>query len=232
MKIVNISWETRKKLEMLLGVKAEKSQREEELWSIVSKYQKYFYKLPGIASICVCNSLSYNACNYDSDIDLFIISKKNRLWTARFYITLTTLLFGIRKSEKTHRNRFCLSFFVSEEEKNFWDIAIDNDIYLAYWREKLIPIMQRDESFENFWKNNAWNSNTSENFLKKESRKNIITKLWDIQEMFICYIWLKKTKKSYEKFGKPYGVIIRDTMLKFHNDDRRKELRDKVLSQQ
>lgn len=33
----------------------------------------------------------------NSDIDLFIITKKDNLWTARFIVTAITLILGIRR---------------------------------------------------------------------------------------------------------------------------------------
>jgi hypothetical protein len=42
-------------------------------------------------------------------------------------------------------------------------------------------------------------------------------------------IFLKKTLKNYEKLNKPYWIIINDKMLKFHNNDIRKEMRDNII---
>jgi hypothetical protein len=35
---------------------------------------------------------------------------------------------------------------------------------------------------------------------------------------------LPKTIKNYKKLWKPYGIIINDNMLKFHNNDVRKKI--------
>jgi hypothetical protein len=40
-------------------------------------------------------------------------------------------------------------------------------------------------------------------------------------------LWLPKTLKTYEKLGKPWGIVISDTMLKFHDNDQRIAYRDK-----
>ena len=42
-------------------------------------------------------------------------------------------------------------------------------------------------------------------------------------------IFLPKTLNHYEKIWKPYGVIINDSLLKFHNWDIRKQIRKKLL---
>ncbi len=40
---------------------------------------------------------------------------------------------------------------------------------------------------------------------------------------------LPRTKRSYEKLRRPEWVIISDTMLKFHDRDRRREIRDAII---
>ena len=41
-------------------------------------------------------------------------------------------------------------------------------------------------------------------------------------ENLIKKLWLPKTLKTYENLEKPWGVVISDTMLKFHDNDQRK----------
>lgn len=41
-------------------------------------------------------------------------------------------------------------------------------------------------------------------------------------EHLIKKFWLPRTLKTYERLGKPWGVFISDTMLKFHDNDQRK----------
>jgi hypothetical protein len=43
------------------------------------------------------------------------------------------------------------------------------------------------------------------------------------------WIFERKTLRQYEKLGKPEWVIITDDMLKFHDKDRRKEIRDAIV---
>ncbi len=43
-------------------------------------------------------------------------------------------------------------------------------------------------------------------------------------------IFLPKTLKHYKKIEKPYGVIINDNTLKFHNWDIRKKIKKKLIN--
>lgn len=75
-----------------MGIREKPSKDETRLWGKVSSYNTLFSYIPGISCICVCNSLAMNAAHANSDIDLFIITKKNRLWTARIFMTLLLFL--------------------------------------------------------------------------------------------------------------------------------------------
>ena len=236
-----ISWNTRKKIIHYLWCKKNIWKNEEKLWNIVHTYKNILWIIPWIWCICICNSLAMNNCHEQSDIDLFVITKKNRLWTARIFLTIITTLLKIRKNSKKHKEMFCLSFFVSKEENNFLDIAIKDDIYLAYWIETLIPIVNKNNVFEEFIINNKLtNMHSIKKFSwkwKKQDRLYIIKKLiawwcmklWDLQEFFFKKIFLPKTIKKFYALWKPFWVIIRDTMLKFHNKDKRKEIRNAII---
>jgi hypothetical protein len=50
---------------------------------------------------------------------------------------------------------------------------------------------------------------------------------FSIIESMIRKFWLPHTLGSYKKLWKPWGIIISDTMLKFHDNDQRKIYRDK-----
>lgn len=53
-----------------------------------------------------------------------------------------------------------------------------------------------------------------------------------IFESLIKKIWAPKTLRTYEKLGKPWGVVISETMLKFHDNDQRKIYRDNIKKEQ
>lgn len=228
------------KLEKHLGVKKNPGKYETILWEKVWKHSHYFSKIPGVLCVCVGNSLSMNAAHKDSDIDLFIITKKNRIWISRISLTLLMAILGERKTWKNHREKFCLSFFITENAMNFENIKIDNDIYLAYWIEKLKPIINRRQTFEKFQMiNTSWIHNRKVNlefFQEKPHHKisflknsKILLFLWDILEMILKFFFEKKTQNSFLKLWKPFWVIINNDMLKFHDTDRRKIIRDNIL---
>ncbi|MDD3646454.1 MAG: hypothetical protein PHH06_03525 [Candidatus Gracilibacteria bacterium] len=42
-------------------------------------------------------------------------------------------------------------------------------------------------------------------------------------------IFLPKTLKHYDRLGRPYGVILNDDLLKFHDNDIRKQIKNELL---
>ena len=86
--------------------------------------------------MALCNSRAMGEADENSDIDLFIITKKGNLWTARCIVTVLSSLMGIRRRNthglqkwgpdyiKRTKDKFCLSFFITEEHLDFDDIRL------------------------------------------------------------------------------------------------------------
>lgn len=237
-----------------LKIKDTQWKHEEKLWLKVKKYQKIFKYIPGILCVCVWNSLAMNAAHRYSDIDLFIITKTNRIWIGRILLTLLVSLLWQRKTVKNHAGKFCLSFFITEKYLSLENIAIENDIYLQYWVQTLVPIVNKNNTFEKFIQENEkwcslasphswilsplkdkWEKKRSD-YLEVGARQRrfrgegkFLTRLWNILEKLLKKMFLPRTKKSFQKLWKPFWVVITDDMLKFHDRDRRKEIRSTIF---
>jgi len=173
-----------------------------------------------------------------SDIDLFIVAKKGRLFTSRLWITLLTSLFGVRRhGAKTHK-RFCLSFFVEEGHEDLSSIAIEDDIYLARWVKTLEPIAGDYDSYKSFInKNKAW-SEPLIGHLDLQQSMFAKRRLWHKIIQFVLSIptlpfekslkaWqLKRSRLKAAHLNDKSGTIINDHQLKFHDKDKRKEIRE------
>jgi len=95
----------------------------------------------------ISGSLSKHYADEGSDIDLFIITARNRLWIAR------TILHMVKKlSFLIHREHwFCMNYFVDEEALEI----PEKNIYTAIEIVTLIP-MQGIQAFSDFESANAW----------------------------------------------------------------------------
>lgn len=100
----------------------------------------------------------------------------------------------------------------------------------------------------NFWRNSELFDDAGGVFRisKNKSETDCKTNKWKKDFLFLFnhkkkeYLYIKinqiirffllpKTLKSYNKLWNPEGIIVSDTMLKFHNEDKRKKIRDTIL---
>lgn len=242
------------KFKKLQNIKDNPWDIEKKLIEKTIRYIRYVKWIPGLKMIAIWNSISMNSANSESDIDLFIVTSPNRLWTVRIFITFVFQILWIRKTSKFHEGRFCLSFFCTTNVLNFENIAIENDIYLYNWINYLIPILNHDNTYELFIEENSkWVEINYEltimNYKSKETKitspgaaPSIVrfpSSRWQKQEWqsvilnllekILKSIFLPKTKKAFIKLWKPFWVIINDDMLKFHDKDKRIEIRDSII---
>lgn len=213
-----------------------------EYLKYIQKWSRVFKIIPFIKTIYLCNSISFNKINEDSDIDIFIISKKNTLRRSRFWSTMIFRVLWLKRSFYNKKKKFCLSFYVTENHQNLYNISLANtDIYLAYRIAHLIPIYEEEEGNSNIYEQNTRISAILPNFKGKQQIfinleciygkskiKNVLEYIqwgivWKIIETSIKTIWLPiiiyKTKKLGEQWK---DIIVNNFMLKFHADKRKK----------
>ncbi|MDD5213105.1 MAG: hypothetical protein PHG82_01650 [Candidatus Gracilibacteria bacterium] len=230
-------------------IKENPSQIDKEFLEKARKYLNFIKWIPGIKMIGVGNSISMNTGTSDSDIDLFIVTSPNKLWTVRILITIIFQILLVRKTSTKHAGRFCLSFFATENALDFGTFAIKNDVYLYFRILYFKPILDFDNTYEKFIEANAtWANFSLYQDIIEENRKGIKIKnvnvgneyfhsdnnrnenIRSLPEKILKNIFLPRTIKTYEKLRKPFGVIINDDMLKFHDKDVREEIRDEIIS--
>jgi len=121
-----------------------------EMMAAARKVGDLLIRFPFVRGVAISGSLSKNFADDDSDIDLFIITAKNRLWIARtlmhFFKKFTFLV------NKEHY--FCMNYYIDED-----DLAIhEKNVYTATEVATLIPL-HGDTVFEHFYAANAWTRN-------------------------------------------------------------------------
>lgn len=222
---------------------------EQKLWEKVNKGLPVLRHIPFLRMVAVCNNLAFGKVDNGSDIDLFIVAKKGRLFLVRLMVTFLLHFKGVRRHGKKIAGRFCLSFFVDDSCLDLSRIAIENDIYLAYWIKTMMPVID-DGVFDKFIEKNKWCDRYFKNV--EEFIKNRTKGIAEIKEIvlpekkflnwllggffgdfleFIIKKWqTKRALKKASKAGAQASLIVEDHMLKFHNVDRRQFYRDKWFS--
>jgi predicted nucleotidyltransferase len=108
---------------------------------------QFLIQFPYVRGIGISGSLSKNFADENSDIDLFIITKKNRLWIARTLMHLfKKLTFLVNK-----QHYYCMNYYIDEAQLEI----IEKNIYTAIEVVTLVPL-HGDQVFVDFYSANAW----------------------------------------------------------------------------
>lgn len=220
----------------------QKNEYMEEYITYINKQAKIFRNLPFIKEIFLCNSITFNALNKESDIDLFFIVKKNNIRKARIFTLLIFSIIWLKRFKKIKRKKFCLTFYITEDKENLYSISLPKtDIYLAYRIGHLVPIYLENNRKSNFFYNNVWIKNILPNI--KENKINLWQEIgtkrghfkevieilfWNIlltqvSELFIKLLRIPILIYKKKKLGKvAKNIIINNNMLKFYKDERSK----------
>lgn len=192
---------------------------------------KLWRLVPGLKGVALCNNFYYHS---GSDVDLLIITDKESLWLTRVLITLITHVAGLRMDRKKIANQICLSFFISEEGLDLSPLMIpDGDPYFVYWFSFLDPLYD-DGVFKKLWEENEAIRQEIPNatFFDFSPFRSLSNKKRFLVSSFLNniarYFQRKRIdSKSVNTKNEANGVVISDTVLKFHENDRRREYRQR-----
>jgi hypothetical protein len=194
------------------------------------KFKTYMSLLslaPQIKLIGLSGSISMMNAGMNDDIDLFIITERNRLFTGRLIALILAQLFGLRRTRGmgNNNNKICLNLFF--DEKSMKVPKFKQTEFVGHEVLQMKPIVNKEMTYERFLASNKWVykifPNTKQTFNFKFSlpgRKAGIfeEKLRD---------WLESKLKSFQmKLINKHKTteIITNTQLWFHPDDFEKKL--------
>ncbi|MEK7105675.1 MAG: hypothetical protein AAB865_03265 [Patescibacteria group bacterium] len=203
---------------------------------------RYLALLPTIKMLAVCNTLAWMNTKPESDIDLFIVVKPGRIWTARLFTVLPFKLLGLRPMQGAV-DPVCFSFFAAADHLDFRPVRlVKDDIYLAAWIRSLVPVVNRGDvermSDANSWVKRAFPNSFGvtvarpHRFVVRSSRlpaeegSGLVARS---VEHLAKVIQRRRLPAEIKKLAnQDTRVIVSDTMLKFHPNDRRGEILEKL----
>ncbi|MBI2021435.1 hypothetical protein HYS93_00960 [Candidatus Daviesbacteria bacterium] len=190
------------------------------------KVAKLLKIIPWIKLVGISGNLAMDNASKNDDIDFFIITAKNRLWTSRLMILglLDILRIRRKKGEKGRKiaQKICVNLLLEEDSLG----QSNKDIYLAHEVLQMKVLWQKDDMYKKYLEENSWafnflpNWSTVQSFSSKTKNKR---KFWDFNSKnFINPIEKIFKKLQLSHMGKPKGLEkISNNALYLHPQDYR-----------
>lgn len=120
------------------------------------RYIRVISLFPQVRLIGLSGSVAMLSASQNDDLDLFIVSKRNRLWTARFIANTAAWFFGLKRNRDKNqaKDKVCLNLFFSETHLS---IAKDRRTeYMAHEVLQMMPILDVNRTYRAFLNENDW----------------------------------------------------------------------------
>lgn len=185
--------------------------------------------LPTILFIGISGALAMKNAEKKDDIDLFIIMKKNTLWSTRLFLIILLKIMGKyrKRGDKNVANKICLNMFLNENNLRL-PIKRQN-LYSAHEIIQLLPIFQRQNTYKIFLNSNKWVYKFLPNAIDKKTAPIIRDKeyFFSVVPNFIFFSlpFELLSKKIQLYFIKKHKTVetVSDKILAFHPIDYNKQ---------
>ncbi len=231
-----------KRREKIVEIRQRRKKYSEEKLKIAQKAVGFLKYIPTIKLIGISGALAINNADKNDDIDFFIISSVDSLWTTRFFVVMILDLLRLRrrKGEKNIKDKICLNMFV--DEKHLAIPKEERDLFSAHEVVQLKPLYDRGGFYNKFLKANDWVKDYLPNAFEENTRMSEYKKInkvnrggFDILRLHcfdnlsilekICkfsQLWYLKKHRTKE--------VIKDGFVRFHPHDARKWILEKYSS--
>ncbi|MFA4845338.1 MAG: hypothetical protein WC654_02160 [Patescibacteria group bacterium] len=197
---------------------------------------RFFRLLPGLRAVAAVNTLAWWGTSAKSDIDLYVVTKAGLIWSSRFWLVLPFAILKARPShERAGQNPFCFSFFSTHETLQMEALCFPRDYYMAFWVKSLVPVIDRDGCFPELHKVNRWATSMLPNARARAIHHRhtagyvpsvpVQTRL--TEPLFRSFQRARLPSRLRELANHDSRVVVSDGTLKFHDNDRRLEFRDR-----
>jgi hypothetical protein len=132
------------------------------------KKLKLLEKIPWIKLLAITGSVA--ASNYeDDDIDVFIITEKNRLWVTRMFVVLYLKARNWYFEADNPKNKVCPNIYITTDNLA-WGKGRRN-LYIAQEIARMQPIINKSDTYQVFLSQNQWINKYLPNFSINKASK-------------------------------------------------------------
>lgn len=135
------------------------TRKKREEWSrkkmeIARKVTDWLKLIPTIKMVAVTGALAMGNSEKEDDIDLLILTTKNRLWLSRGLVVTFLRLTGLYRRPGKIKNKICPNMFL--DEKHLEVPKKEQDLFSAHEVCQLKPIWDKNDCYQKFLKANLW----------------------------------------------------------------------------
>lgn len=194
-----------------------------------AKYISHLFKIiPWIKLVGISGSLSMMGSGRKDDIDIFIITRDNRIWISRLALILLTSLTGLRRKRRekilSANGKVCINLIL--EESNL--AQQKRNIYIGHEILQMKVLWQRDEVYSKFLHDNFWafkylpNWKSGQKMVESRWRRADGKKQKKNKELgFIDWLEVMAKKLQLKIMGSPdKSERIENGALYFHPEDK------------
>src|ERR1035437_240433 len=138
-----------------------KKRQEKEKYSLEKiKFAKKIIQkislIPTVYFIGISGALAMKNSDKDDDIDLFVVTARNSVWTTRLMMVIMLNFLRVYRKRKDENvsNKICLNMLVDDSTLFFSKDR--NDLYTAHEIVQIMPIVNKNKTYEKLINSNIW----------------------------------------------------------------------------
>lgn len=174
---------------------------------------------PTVMAIALSGSVALGSSNKADDIDLFVVTKRNTVYSTRLVLLVILHLVGLRKKNHNNGMYICLNMIIDEDAVAFGHER--QDLYTARELMQMRPLFSRNRTVEKLELANKWckkylpNARMQQAIHTTESHSQIAIRLFTWGERLSELILVTKLKRD------GYARLVHKTFLALHSKDHR-----------
>lgn len=136
----------------LVNLRRQRQRFSQLKWRFARQAARRLQLIPWIKLICVTGALAMNNSQKNDDVDLMIVTAKDRLWLTR--LKAVVLLGPLLRRGNKINNRVCLNLWLDETS-----LALpktQRNLYTAHEVVQAQPVFERDNAYDKFISANLW----------------------------------------------------------------------------
>ncbi len=156
--------------------------------------------IPSIAMVAISGSLAMMNAVREDDVDFFIITAPNRMWSARFWAVGLSKLLGIHRSRGIDdpSNKVCLNLFFDMKE-----LVVPKKKQHSYVAHEILQMKQlvnKGRVFEQFLAANKW-----------------VSKIYPNSKISLLHLDFKQNNQTLNSMGNLFEKFVKKIQLYFIN---------------